>query len=292
MTNCGSTKDPRLTDVEYWDRRPKSRSSKMRPSRYLEPYLKNALPANPDWTCLEVGVVPGRMLLWMAKRFGYRVVGVDLSERVFDLQPAFGDQGVDAEFVQADFLDWTPNRQFDVVLSSGFVEHFRNYEEVIHKHWDLVRPGGYLVLSIPAWSPVQRILRRVMYEKHLYQNIVASHHTEMMNLATLRQAVELCSGGTVTIARYIAEMSIGFRAKHKGVRTWLAPLMIPFRAAELLFRILRLSHRSFSPGVLIVKQKDAQALPVPAPLDLRVSARQRLSDRRSTRLAGTSGEDK
>ena len=40
-----------------------------------------------------------------------------------------------------------------------------------------------------------------MYKKRFYQNIVASHHTEMMNLATLRQAVDLCSGGTVTIER-------------------------------------------------------------------------------------------
>jgi SAM-dependent methyltransferase len=232
------------------------------------------------------------MLLWMAKRFGYRVMGVDISERVFDLQPAFRDQGVDAEFVQADFLDWAPNRQFDVVLSSGFVEHFRNYEEVIRKHWDLVRPGGFLVLTIPAWSPMQRILRRVMYEKHFYQNIVASHHTEMMNLATLRQAVDLCSGGTVTMARYIGEMKIWFRAKHKGVRTWLAPLMIPLRAVQLPFRILRFSHWSFSPGILIVKQKDVEASLASASPSLPVSAHQRFADRRGAcRLAGIYGED-
>lgn len=250
---------PRLTDIPYWDRRSLRGVRKMRPSDYLEPYLGNILPVNSDWTCLEVGAVPGRLLLWMAQRFQYQVTGLDFSGQVQELAAAFRQYGVEATFVQSDFLSWEPDRKFHVVYSAGFVEHFPDYEEVIRKHWELVLPGGYLVLTIPAWSPVQRIIRRIVYTRAHYREIVASHNTWMMNLPALQSAVERCPGGRLVAAKYILEMKTWVRLKHRGVRIWTAPLFLPIRLAELFFRVTGVSHRSFSPSMLVVQQKLADS---------------------------------
>jgi SAM-dependent methyltransferase len=247
---------PRLTDAAYWDGRRPNAVARIHPDGHLERYLRNVLPVNPEWSCLEVGVVPGSILLWMAKRFKYRVTGVDLSPEVNNLSDAFRERGADATFVEADFLRWRPRRRFEVVFSCGFVEHFRNYREVIRRHWDLVTPGGTMVLSVPSWSPVQRMIRKAVYTKSQYRKITGSHNLAVMNLPALREAVERCPGARVVVVRHILEMKVWIRPGQPGTRRWTAPLFLPIRLFERLFRVLRLSSPLFSPSVLVVARKE------------------------------------
>jgi SAM-dependent methyltransferase len=251
--------NPALTDVQYWEEQRAPSIQRVGVSSYLAPYLKDQLPSRKDWSCLEVGAVPGSRLVWLCQQFGYEPWGIDFCDQVNDLPEAFRLHGLEGHFVQADFLEWKPDRLFDVVYSCGFVEHFENYPEIVLKHWELVRPGGYMVLEIPAWSPLQVLLRKLVYTPEHWESITSSHVTSMMNLTSLQAAVESCPNARVILSRYIREMTLWIRPGDPGVKkgTWLT--FAPFRVLERLCSLLRLSSRLISPSVLCVAHKPAEA---------------------------------
>jgi 2-polyprenyl-3-methyl-5-hydroxy-6-metoxy-1,4-benzoquinol methylase len=123
-------------------------------------------------TCLEIGCFPGRYLeLFGAK--GYRLEGIDLTPRVRDDLPAWlKSRGCSVgAFYCADFRDFQTKKQYDVVCSFGFIEHFMEWETILEKHCALVRKGGILILETPnIRGLVQYALRWLLdgkaFERH------------------------------------------------------------------------------------------------------------------------------
>jgi SAM-dependent methyltransferase len=58
-------------------------------------------------------------------------------------------QPFDIEHGDAQKITQYVHRQFDFVHSSQCLEHMHNVEEALANWWSLVRPGGYLVVTIP-----------------------------------------------------------------------------------------------------------------------------------------------
>ncbi|CAK8716831.1 hypothetical protein GMJAKD_06010 [Candidatus Electrothrix aarhusensis] len=93
-------KDLRLTDQIYWqDQQPKTiilPKGGRRPSwyRHIERYLQ----PSTECSCLEIGVVPGATLLFIAKQLGYACTGIDFFDSVNSLAGAFAEQEVKSKF--------------------------------------------------------------------------------------------------------------------------------------------------------------------------------------------------
>ena len=102
-------------DSEAWDRRYADRELvwTSEPNRFLVAEAA-ALPAG---RVLDVACGEGRNAVWLAER-GWRVTGVDFSEVGLEKARALAKaRGVQAEWVAADLLDYTPEPQaFDLVL--------------------------------------------------------------------------------------------------------------------------------------------------------------------------------
>lgn len=97
----------------------------------------------PGWSCFEVGCYPGRYMIFLAKELQCKVSGIDFTNQLWRLEEFFAEQGIiPEELHHADFRHWRPHRQYDFVYSLGFIEHFANWEHMLAKHVDLVRPGG------------------------------------------------------------------------------------------------------------------------------------------------------
>ena len=87
---------------------------------------------------------------------GFELHGVDLVDaRQEGLVDWLQQQGyVLGDFHCADFSSYNPGRQYDVVLSLGFIEHFADHDTIICQQAALVRDGGWLYLTTPnfrAW---------------------------------------------------------------------------------------------------------------------------------------------
>lgn len=141
----------------------------------------------PNGTCFEVGCYPGNFLIYLGKRFGYVVSGIDTTPYVTSRLPEhIVHNGVKiGEFYQQDFLTFESDKVYDVVCSFGFLEHFHNTEEVIEKHIRLVKPGGTLVLSCPNFRGLNYILYRLLDPATLRPHVIAA-----MNLRRWRRALE------------------------------------------------------------------------------------------------------
>ncbi len=124
-------------------------NQELSPNSSLEPYPANLLPVRSDWTILEIGAIPGKVLLWSVNRFQYKPVGIDFSKDLDSLPRHFLSKGIEGRFIKTDFLRWTPEEQFNVVYSGGFIEHFLSYQKIISRHWDFIRQGGHLILTVP-----------------------------------------------------------------------------------------------------------------------------------------------
>lgn len=87
-------------------------------------------------------------------------------------------QLADTGFIHAgNFFQLTPDRQFDVVMSLGFIEHFTDVDAVVEAHLRWVKPGGILVLGVPNLRGIYAVAQRV-----LDQEILDKHNVSIMNL--------------------------------------------------------------------------------------------------------------
>ncbi|MEM3449614.1 MAG: glycosyltransferase, partial [Nitrososphaerota archaeon] len=102
-------------------------------------------------TVLDIGCGSGYGSALLAK-IGFDVTGVDIDElaisfakRIFKDKPvSFECQHIDS-FVRA-------GRRFDAVLACEVVEHVDNPEEFVDKLLCVVKPSGYVAISVPTWT--------------------------------------------------------------------------------------------------------------------------------------------
>ncbi len=129
---------------------------------------------------LEVGCVPGRHLVYFNKVFGYTVEGVDFSDHIGLTHDVMNYHGIEEYSLhQEDFLSFT-HEPYDVVVSFGFLEHFPDWRAMLQKHIELVKPGGYLVVSVPNLCHFQYWLHKWLDPEFENEQVVES--TRLSNL--------------------------------------------------------------------------------------------------------------
>lgn len=65
--------------------------------------------------------------------------------------------------INADVLNHQGSPEYDVAFSVGLIEHFdrARTQQSVMTHWNLVKPGGYMVLFFPTPTWLYRITRKV-----------------------------------------------------------------------------------------------------------------------------------
>ncbi len=114
------------------------------------------MATEPPSKVLDLGCSSG-LLGAELRRLGHHVTGVDalalpgVTERVDHFVAADLEAGIPAEV----------GRGFDVVVAGDVVEHLRNGENLLNGMAEVVRPGGFVLVSVPNvahWYPRLRIL--------------------------------------------------------------------------------------------------------------------------------------
>lgn len=245
----------KVVEVGYWDQRWSGRE----PLKYSAPppwhtTVARFLPRRTDWTLLEIGCIPGGMLVYFHKEFGYLPAGLDYVDQLDQVRATLAANDCpEAELFRADLFTFEPPRQFDVVFSNGFVEHFEDYMPAIRKHDEALKPGGYLVITVPNYTHLQYYLHAVFDGPNL-----RNHRFEIMKPRVLRQAVESC-GLEVLYCRPVTTFDFWVVHRGGGLRRFLARACEG--AADRVQRGLQLLHLNdlpnvwLSPNVLCVARK-------------------------------------
>jgi SAM-dependent methyltransferase len=167
----------RLTDVAYWDSAWQARKKPQRLWLYRDfdfetVRLLRAQGGAGSIRVLEVGAGGSRVLPYLGRKFVYRVFGSDFSWPGCRLLAAnLALQGIPGAVVCQDlFQSALPDAHFDLVFSSGLVEHFDDTRMVVEEHARMLAPNGRLVLIVPNFQGIQgriwKRLARPLWERH------------------------------------------------------------------------------------------------------------------------------
>ena len=108
--------------------------------------LLGRLGVNPPASVFDAGCGWGTTLLALEER-GYRVTGMDISRGTLERLDRPG-----RSLVQADLACPVPSGVdgFDAVLALDVIEHIDDDRDAVTKLGQIVRPGGWVVVSVPA----------------------------------------------------------------------------------------------------------------------------------------------
>jgi SAM-dependent methyltransferase len=114
---------------------------------------------------LDVGCGSGRIGEFVLEAGASHYVGVDFAEPMIELaQARLARFGARVELLTDDFLTAPLEGQFDVVLALGLFDYLPNPAQFLRRMAELCAPGGCVVGSFPAWSPVKGPVSKVRYE--------------------------------------------------------------------------------------------------------------------------------
>jgi SAM-dependent methyltransferase len=114
---------------------------------------------------LDVGCGSGRIGEFALEAGAGRYLGVDFSEPMIAMARSRLERyGERVELSVADFLDAPLDGPFEVVLAVGLFDYLPEPHRFTRRMFELCAPGGCVVGSFPAWSPVKGPIRKVRYE--------------------------------------------------------------------------------------------------------------------------------
>lgn len=149
--------------------------------------IKRYLPYNTNFRCLEVGCIPGSLLINFHKLFGYQIYGVDYSDRIDVFKKNMSINKIKQyKIYKADILKFKPRISFNVVASFGLIEHFLDPTPYIAKMAKLIKKGGYLLIEVPHFRNIQYIIH-YLSNRSLFE----THNLEYMDAEKLEKLVQL-----------------------------------------------------------------------------------------------------
>jgi len=124
---------------------------------------------NRDKYVLDVGCGVGATPCYIAKKYGSRVVGVDLSERMIEgARERAKREGVEdrVRFRVADARDLPfEDELFDVVIAESVLTFIKEKRRVVSECARVTRPGGYVGINEELWleTPPAQMVERIRH---------------------------------------------------------------------------------------------------------------------------------
>lgn len=159
--------------------------------------LKDAPPGK----LLEIGVGGGRFLARM-KKIGWDVSGIDYDPNVAGrIQKRYGIDVHVGDITQLDF----PSNGFDAITMGQTIEHLSDPVAVLDKCFQLLKPGGRLVVTTPNVES----LGKVLFEEH-WRGWEPPRHLHLYSVDSLKALAALASFSVEEIKTYACDSATGY----------------------------------------------------------------------------------
>ncbi len=266
----------KLSKKEYWDSVYKDMESSHEGNK-LKGWIKNQtrdysnflfwdvlfpkyLPKEAGMKIIEVGCAPGKYILNFKNKFGYDPYGVEYSKDGVELtRRDFESSGLNTDnIIEADFFDENFQKinkeNFDLVFSRGFIEHFDDAKNVVEKHLNLIKKEGYIIISIPNISGINKLLAKLFN--------IDSYNLHNISIMNRKVFGELFSSNIVDVlyCDYVGIFSFGLFNTNKKWKFYLYRILLliqrPFDfVLRLFFKNNILKSRFSSPYILFIGKK-------------------------------------
>ena len=165
-----------LTDrkfwTNYWESKPNLALSIDK--KYLfHQQLEEIVKKNKVKTAIELGGFPGYYSIFLKKYLGIQVTLFDYFVHPGILKMVLTKNGLkedDMTILQNDLFNYHPDQKYDLVLSCGLIEHFKDTKDIIQRHLEFLKPGGTLFITLPNFKSVNGWVQKTFdpenYGKH------------------------------------------------------------------------------------------------------------------------------
>lgn len=99
---------------------------------------------------VEIGAASGHMAQWMSQQQGMTGTAVEISPSALQMMKERLQGNDQVTIFDRDSRELEPGSMFDLLLSMEVLEHIEDDIAALENWFDLVRPGGHLLLSVPA----------------------------------------------------------------------------------------------------------------------------------------------
>jgi SAM-dependent methyltransferase len=165
-----------LTDKAFWANYWESKTGLAFnvPSNYtFYKLLGQIIKENKPETAIELGGFPGYYAIFLKKYYGLNTTLFDYYIHQGVLKQVLNANDLtenDIEVIEGDLFNYQPQKQYDLVLSCGLIEHFNDTKDIIARHLPFLKPGGTLFITLPNFTGINGWVQRKYdinnYEKH------------------------------------------------------------------------------------------------------------------------------
>jgi len=136
---------------------------------------------------LDIGCGLGEFLS-VFKEEGWDCLGVEFNE----FAASYGKEHFGVNIIAKSIFDFdAEGGQFDCVTLWGVLEHFTSPQDVLKKVYEIIRPGGYLVLEVPSGDSV--LVRFVeKFGGPVDRIIEGDRHNMLFSLKAFREMISAC----------------------------------------------------------------------------------------------------
>lgn len=240
-----------LTDRDFWVKYWESKTdlSVEIPQNYLfHQQLGDIVKRDEVKTAIELGGFPGYYAVFLKKYLKLDVTLLDyfVHEPItHQLLQTNGLANDDIHIIETDLFNYQPEKQYDLVLSCGLIEHFNDTADIINRHIQFLKPGGTLFITLPNFKALNG-----WFQKNFDKENYDKHNIDCMDPALLKSIVEK-AGLKVSQARYFGGFSLWLeneQEKSAAVRlfkkaTWFV--------GKVFTKIVPFESKQLSPYILI-----------------------------------------
>ncbi|MFH1509078.1 MAG: methyltransferase domain-containing protein [bacterium] len=171
-----------ITDRIFW----KSYWSNYKPkivNRVMFDDIFKTLADNKSF--IEIGGFPGTFSVYMKKYKGYEVSLLDyyIDEKIVrEMERINSIKEESIQLIETEFISYKTDKKYDVVFSSGFIEHFQNLEIIYKKHYEITKKGGIMLISLPNFLGLNGFVQKYFDNKNY-----DAHNLEAMKIENIKK---------------------------------------------------------------------------------------------------------
>ncbi len=203
-------------------------------------------------TAIELGGFPGYYSIFLSKYLGVRTTLFDYFIHPGILKKVLNKNGLnedDINVIENDVFLYKPEQQYDMVLSCGLIEHFKDTRDIIERHLEFLAPGGTLFITLPNFRSVNGWVQKT-FDKENY----LKHHIECMDTAYLESILKKL-GLEIVQANYWGRYSVWLENKDQKSALTKAFIKSIWLIGKVITKVIPIESRALSPYIVLEARK-------------------------------------
>ncbi|HET8828173.1 MAG TPA: class I SAM-dependent methyltransferase [Pelobium sp.] len=244
-----------LTDRTFWENYWESKTDIIQqiPANHtFHQQLEKIISERNVKSAIELGGFPGYYAVFLKKYFNLNVALLDYFIHPSSVNALLKENGLnetDVELIEADLFSYQPEKQYDLVLSCGLIEHFNDTEDIVNRHIPFLKPGGTLLITLPNFKSVNG-----WFQKNFDAENYNKHNIASMDIVLLKEICEKAGLKDIKV-NYYGRFSVWFeneQQKPKGVRLLKK---IVWLAGKVFTKIVPFDSKGLSPYIVLEAKK-------------------------------------